>query len=295
VTKLRTDVTTKQDLLEYLSGYSDFSFELSVLKMLLEHDIGCEHGGHYVDPVTNKSREFDIRATKTIEKYRVRMAIECKNIRDNFPILVSCVPRREEESYHQVALARDPSADVRPFNPLLPRSRAKVLDIRGENSLYVTGDPVGKSTAQVGRSMDGSITSNDNELYEKWGQCLNSLHDMAKSIYWDGDEDDHLDAYISSALPFVVVPDGRLWMAVYDLDGRCVSEPTQVDRCSCFIGKDYNMRPDRSGACIWISHLEITTYKGLRAFVESHLVSHEGMQKVFPLDGLAAAFKHAST
>jgi hypothetical protein len=220
--KLKTEATSQPDLLEYLEGYSDFSFELTVLKMLREHDVVCDHGGHYVDPVTNKSREFDIRATKTIEKYRVRMSVECKNIRENFPILVSCVPRHEDESYHQVALV---SKDM--FSPMLIH-RATVLDIRSQHSLYGAGDPVGKSTVQVGRLMDGSITANDSELYEKWGQCLSSLDGMAKDIYWDGYEDDPRDEYLSAAFPFVVVPNSRLWVTSYDLDGRRVSDPTQV-------------------------------------------------------------------
>jgi hypothetical protein len=96
--KLKNDKILAKDLSEYLNSYSDFSFELAVLKMLRASDIDCEHGGHYEDPVTNKSREFDIRAIKTIQQYRVRMAIECKNIRENFPILISCIPRHEQES-----------------------------------------------------------------------------------------------------------------------------------------------------------------------------------------------------
>lgn len=292
--KLKTEATTQPDLLEYLAGYSDFSFELTVLKMLREHDIACDHGGHYVDPVTNKSREFDIRATKTIDKYRVRMSVECKNIRENFPILVSCVPRHEDESYHQVALVSERKRDSSSFNPVfIHHSRATVLDIRGVHSLYRAGDSVGKSTVQVGRAIDGSITANDSELYEKWGQCLSSLHGMAKDIYWDGDEDDPLDAYLSAAFPFVVVPNGRLWVANYDLDGKCVSDPTQVDRCSCFIGKDYKMGTELASARLWVSHLDIVTLDGLRAFVESHLMRVDGMQKVFPPEGLADAYKRA--
>ena len=93
--KLKNEPIVKSDMLEYLTSYSDFSFELTVLKMLRELELECEHGGHYEDPVTNKSREFDIRAIKTIEQYRVRLAIECKNIRENFPILISCVPRHD--------------------------------------------------------------------------------------------------------------------------------------------------------------------------------------------------------
>lgn len=293
--KLKTEATTQPDLLEYLAGYSDFSFELTVLKMLREHEVACDHGGHYVDPVTNKSREFDIRATKTIDKYRVRMSVECKNIRENFPILVSCVPRHEDESYHQVALVSVRKRDSNTFTPVfIHQSRATVLDIRGSHSLYAAGDPTGKSTVQVGRAMDGSITANDSELYEKWGQCLNSLHGMAKDIYWDGDEDDPLDAYLSAAFPFVVVPNGRLWAASYDFDGRRVSDPTQVNRCSCFIGKDYKMGTELASARLWISHLEIVTLDGLRSFVESHLMTEDGMQKVFPPEGLVDAYKHAT-
>lgn len=293
--KLKTEATTQPDLLEYLAGYSDFSFELTVLKMLREHEVVCDHGGHYVDPVTNKSREFDIRGTKTINKFRVRMSVECKNIRENFPILVSCVPRHEDESYHQVALVSERKRDSGTFNPVfIHHSRATVLDIRGPHSLYASGDPVGKSTVQVGRAMDGSITANDSELYEKWGQCLSSLHGMAKDIYWDGDEDDPLDAYMSAAFPFVVVPNGRLWVASYDLDGRCVSDPTQVNRCSCFIGKDYKMGTELASARLWISHLEIVTLDGIRSFVESHLMTEDGMQKVFPPEGLVDAYKRAT-
>lgn len=293
--KIKTEATTQPDLLEYLAGYSDFSFELTVLKMLREHEVACDHGGHYIDPVSNKSREFDIRATKTIDKYRVRMSVECKNIRENFPILVSCVPRHEYESYHQVALVSEPKRDSNTFAPMFVyQSRATVLDIRGPHSLYVAGDPVGKSTVQVGRAMDGSITANDSELYEKWGQCLSSLHGMTKDIYWDGDEDDPLDAYMSAAFPFVVVPNGRLWVASYDLDGRCVSNPTQVNRCSCFIGKDYKMGTEQASARLCISHLEIVTLDGLRQFVESHIMTADGMQKVFPPEGVLDAYKRAT-
>ncbi len=293
--KLKTDATTQPDLLDYLAGYSDFSFELTVLKMLREHEVACDHGGHYADPVTNKSREFDIRATKTIDRYRVRMSVECKNIREYFPILVSCVPRHEDESYHQVVHVSERKRDSGMFNPIhLHQSRATVLNIRGSHSLYVAGDPTGKSTVQVGRAVDGSITANDSELYEKWGQCLSSLHGMAKDIYWDGDEDDPRDSYLSAVFPFVVVPNGRLWVASYDLDGKCVSDPAQVNQCSCFIGKDYKMGTEIAGARLRVSHLEIVTLDGLRSFVEAYLMTTDGMQNVFPQEGLEDAYKRAS-
>ncbi|MGQ0555763.1 MAG: hypothetical protein ACT4PN_07455 [Nitrospiraceae bacterium] len=191
--KLKGDRILQSDLLEYLNTYSDFSFELAVLKMLRENGLSCEHGGLYEDAVTKKSREFDIRAIITIQRCRVQLAIECKNIRENFPILISCVPRHEQESYHQVALVHEPKSDSSFMSLTIHNSRAETLSIRDEHSMYKRGEPVGKSTVQVGRAWDLSISANDSELYEKWGQCLGSAADLVDRVYWDGDNDNQQD------------------------------------------------------------------------------------------------------
>jgi hypothetical protein len=184
--------------------------------MLRKKDIICEHGGLYEDPVTGKSREFDIRAIKTILNYRIRLAIECKNIRDNFPILVSYVPHQEIESYHQIAMVGEKKLDGYLAFASLSLSRAKILSIRNEHCIYKVNQPVGKSTAQVGRALDGSITANDWELYDKWSQSLSSSTALMNSLYWDGGEDDDKDSYFSTIIPVVVVPNDRLWTVLYD-------------------------------------------------------------------------------
>ena len=289
--KLKPDKILAPDLMEYLDSYSDFSFELAVLNMLRASGIDCEHGGYYEDPVTKKSREFDIRAIKTIQQYRVRMALECKNIRDNFPILISCVPRHEQESYHQIAIVGKPKTDSHNIAGPLHQSRARTLSITQQYSLYKNGEHVGKSTAQVGRAMDSTISSNDTELYEKWGQCLSSIGDLVSRAYWDGDNDD--EKYYSAVCPFVVVPNERLWMVTYDEDGNRTSEPVQTNRCSCYIDKDYEMGITNLGVRIWLylSHMEIVTFDGLKAFVEKYLQTEEGMEYIFPKDGIFEAFK----
>lgn len=264
-----------------------------MLKMLRERDIECEHGGHYEDPVTNKSREFDIRAIKTIKQWRIRMAIECKNIRENFPILISCVPRHEQESYHQVALVSEPKSDSTMIALSIHQSRARTLSIRDQHSLYKALEPVGKSTVQVGHGTDNAISANDSELYEKWGQCLSSVKGLVDNVYWDGGRKDPENAYISAVFPFVVVPNDRLWMVSYDEDGNRVSDPTPTDRCSCFINKDYEMGTQLASARMWLSHVEIVTYDGMRSFVEQYLMTEEGMAQVFPKDAIANAYKRA--
>ncbi len=290
--KLKSDPIVQPDLLEYLNSYSDFSFELAVLKMLRERGVECEHGGHYEDPITNKSREFDIRARKTINRYRIRMAIECKNIRENFPILISCVPRHEQESYHQIAVVSEPESDSMMASSI-HRSRARTLSIRDQYSLYKALDPVGKSTVQVGRGTDSAISANDSELYEKWGQCLSSVKELVDSVYWDGGGKDQEKAYLSAVFPFVVVPNGRLWTVSYDEDGNRISDPTLSDRCSCFIDKDYAMGTQLAKARMWLSHVEIVTYDGMRSFVEKYVTTEEGMTHIFPKEGITEAYRRA--
>ena len=289
--KLKPDSIKKDDLVEYLDSCSDFSFELSVLKMLRENDVQCEHGGLYEDPITGKSREFDIRAIKTFSKYRIRLAIECKNIRENFPVLVSCIPRHEVESYHQIAIMSEPQPSGSFDVNCLHQSRAKTLSIRNDHSIYKVNEPVGKSTAQVGRVLDGTISANDGELYDKWSQSLSSSADLVSRMYWDGDEDDDEDYYLSLVIPIIVIPNGRLWTVSYDDDGKRVSDPISSNRISCFVDKDYKMGTKLAGTQMWISHIEIMTVDGLHSFVESYMKTEEGISKFFPQEGISRALE----
>ena len=66
--KLKSDPVTVTDLDEYLSNLSDFAFEVSALNALTGMGFQCEHGGSYVDPFTQKPREFDLRAVKALRE-----------------------------------------------------------------------------------------------------------------------------------------------------------------------------------------------------------------------------------
>jgi hypothetical protein len=288
--KLKSDPIQKDDIVDYLDSCSDFSFELSVLKMLRGNDVICEHGGLYEDPVTGKSREFDIRAIKTISNYRIRLAIECKNIRENFPVVVSCMPRHEEESYHQIAMVSEPESSL--YAPLIYQSRARTISLRNENSIYKIDMPVGKSTAQVGRGMDGTISANDGELYDKWSQSLSSTADLVSRTYWDGDKKDDENLYFSAIFPIIVVPNERLWTVYYDDNGNRIQEPCISNRCSSFIDKEYEMGTKIAPARMWISHIEIMTFDGLYSFVDSYLKTKEGASVIFPREGIIKAFGH---
>lgn len=284
--QLRDDEIGQGTLVDYLETRSDFHFELKILKMMRDHGLPCEHGGHYSDPVTRKSREFDIRCRVAHGRCHVQLAVECKNLKKNFPLLVSTLPRTVDESYHEAVVITDPPMETRDIlgeiieeESLTPRARP--VRIRRHQSIYRPDDLVGKSTSQVGLSVgrDPEIIVSDSDIYEKWGQCVSSLTDLIR-------ETEHLripsrpnEWLVATAIPIVVIPDGTLWRVSYADDGTRVDDPQQVHRVSVFAGREYGLRAlaDRFS----VSHVEIMTESGLKGFIKDHLLSTRNMVDAF--------------
>lgn len=277
--KLLDTPITQTDISDYLSSHSDFSFELHVLRLLRSQSIRCEHGGHYTDPVTKKSREFDIRARTSVDNITARFAVECKNIRENFPIVVSRLPRSDEDSFNDVCQLEDAKEETGlfglPSNSIGLHSRANSIKNK-KNTIYPVGDPVGKSLAQVGRTTDRSITSGDSEIYEKWGQALASLTDLVEEMSSDGKGENR--PHFSFCIPAIVVPNNRLWAVDYDYAGNLIGNPKSVDHCSFFIGKDYSIGFNEPSYVV--SHLEIFTLTGFEDFIKVRLLSLGGLRSL---------------
>jgi hypothetical protein len=277
--ELKPDAITAKDLLEYLSDASDFEFELRTLKLLRSLGLACEHGGLYDDPVTKKPRQFDIRAIARAEQHCVRLAVECKNIGANFPLLVSRVPRHPDESFHDIAIAGYINDGNQMYG--MYRSRAHVMRIEDSDSIYRAHRPVGKSMARIGReaTKKSSIVANDQDVFDRWAQSLASAHDLVVDSYWEGSDDDPSVSYVA-ILPMVVVPDGRLWTVDYDANGDRKNDPTPTDQCSLFVNHGYRMDP--AGPWLRISHVEFVTFSRLAAFVTDCLKDRAAMESIFP-------------
>ena len=80
-------------------------------------------------------------------------------------------------------------------------------------------------------------------------------------MYWDGHEEGTIN--YSAVFAFVVVPDGRLWVATYGEDGDIKSAPEPREQCSCYIGKGYSTGGIQHAEPVILSHLEIVTQSGL--------------------------------
>lgn len=283
--RLKEDPIGQATLLEYLETKSDFHFELKVLKMMRDLGLPCEHGGHYTDPVTKKSREFDIRCRAAAGPFQVQLAVECKNLQPHFPLLVTAVRRPAAESYHDVARVADPEEGTGLYGmrvPALPEPRARAQRIDGRRSMYAEGEPVGKSTTQVGMSAarDPEMVVGDSDVYEKWGQCLSSLADLVAEIEDMRNENSRSGRLVATALPVLVVPNGTLWRTIYADDGSRIEDPCLVERVSIWVGKEHDLGFNNPDNFI-ISHVEVMTEDGLANFIQTSLTSERAMQATF--------------
>ena len=277
-----------QSLNEYIDEHGDFSFELKTVSALTDAGIECEHGGLYEDPVTKKSREFDIRAVIDSSPFRVFLPIECKNLRENYPLLVMSTPRREREAYHEILVRRDLKHND-PYGLSVNAFEAHAIEIRiqGKFSRYGELLPVGKSLAQVGRTSNGALTSNDEQVFDRCSQALASAADLVADAY------SHLESAENTAtaiVPVLVVPDNRLWQAEFDAVGGVSSHPRQVEHATFYLGKHYSTN-NLAGPGYTVSHLEIMTLSGLTTFAMNLQGEIQGESSIFSKEGFEAALK----
>src|SRR5580700_9207711 len=94
-----TTAITAADISDYLASADDFAFEREVYSVAKGLGFHTQHAALYIDPVTGKPRQFDVRASIAPGQNKVALAIECKSLTMDFPLLVSCVPRETNESF----------------------------------------------------------------------------------------------------------------------------------------------------------------------------------------------------
>lgn len=257
--KLKPDTITKADLTKFLSSESDFAFELSAIPLLRDSGWTVAHGGTYGDPVTGVNRQFDLRASHVHTPTNfanqrpwfavsTHLAIECKNLKPNYPLLVSSVKRTLSESYLSLIVSD-------------ARGRVDVQRFRSVASGYRVDATVGKATEQVGLTEQGEFVRGDSEVYEKWSQAIASSADLVRAA--PPAPPTGADVLFRTVVPILLVPDGTLWECRY-VDGVLVREPEPADHVEAYIGKDW---PVAGPLSFGISHLEIMTSSGFKGWL----------------------------
>ncbi len=260
---------------------SDVAFELKVANYFEKRDFECQHGGTYWDPVSGKSRQFDIRACKNYSTVDLKLAVECKNIKNFAPLIAHCVPRRINEAFNEVIQGHfgfdGRGEDVR----LAPQ--IKIVRYEG-NSIYGQASDnkehyVCKLLTQVWEEKvpKGTIlVEKDGEVFDKWTQAVSSSFEIIQktgrhysTIAKVGSRD---KAFI---LPILVVPDEILWRIKYDQLGNVQGEPSIANRVSVYLGTQISPWSASAEDLAYnyksytISHLEVTTYSGLDELIET--------------------------
>ena len=85
-----------------------FAHEMRVRRILKRYwsESQLQHGGGYRDPQTNKMREFDFRWIFPRYETVLSFAVECKNVSDDSPVIVSGSKRAQGEATHDLVESR---------------------------------------------------------------------------------------------------------------------------------------------------------------------------------------------
>lgn len=277
---------TAKDISEYLrSARDDFAHELRVLNVCKEIGFEIRHGGAYEDPATKKTRQFDIRTSIRRHACKIQLAVECKNLKPTYPLVISCVPRTKSECYNELVFCcgetmpglRGETAIVSAGN------QVRSLAMTGLDSLYEVGQPVGKSCTQVGRADNGGFKSGDSDVFDKWSQALASSQDLL-SAACSYNETYNTRWFLSATQPILVVPDEVLWVVNYTADGLKVAVPQLANECFLYVGKEYKVAYKSGFIQYAVSHLPIMTLRRFRAYLEDLKDSDSIWSRLFDLE-----------
>jgi hypothetical protein len=239
----------------------DFGHEMRVGKMLdtLNYAIRgvriCKpiHGETYEDPKTQKTRQFDYRC-KIVAGYDERriisLAVECKNLNPDLPLVVCGRPRTERESYHVVISSND-------GNP-------KALKISDRSSIYEPHAFVGKSILRLKMKERKLCSDGDSEIYDRWSQALASSHELAL----EAARNPLNPKSYTFIMPMVVVPDDSLWTASYNDNGELADDPKSVKHCEFHVAHKID-----AGLPYVVTHIHFLTLEGLKSLITEYVIA----------------------
>lgn len=256
---------TPEDIKRFLTESSSFSFEMQVLKLLTDAGYKCNHSGTYKDPVTGTYREFDIRATKTIQKrFVAKVAVECKAI--DSPLIIHAVSRGNSEAYNEIIHSKpvngllNDDGIISTLNSYRFTPQSMILRWEQIDSIYGRKELVGKSMDQLKRN-GANLVSDDEKIFSKMSQAFNSCADLINESF---DVSSHK---LFSIVPILVIPDEKLYTVEYDQNGDQRSDVTPCNHISYYCGRKYITPP------YTVSHLEIVTKSHLVTFLKSFFES----------------------
>ncbi len=274
-------VITAKHITEVVTTADDFEHEVRVGRLLRAHR-GSEtsHGGTYIDPLTNNPRQYDFRWVFCHpDGFAVSLAVECKNINSNSPVVVRGQKRMSIEAFHDLIESRKGGGfQTSRGNIYLDISAiGQVRRVAGDDSMYGMGSFVGRSilrieASQTRRPSDATITysrSKDKEIYDRWSQALASAQDLVLDARYYASRF-KMPHVFTAIIPVVVVPDAALWSMEYDADDELIHDPIKIDQCEFYVARDMKIPgefAEFASQTFKFSHIHFVTVKGFEAFL----------------------------
>jgi hypothetical protein len=267
-----------------ISGADDFGHEMRVRNLLeVTPAISFEHGGTYKDQVTGKPRQFDFRCSLRKGNSLLSLAVECKNLSVEAPLVISGTRRRKEEAFHDLIESRTGhfKTETLVFDGLTSTTRR----CQGEESFYAPKKFVGKSLLRLRQSKTVPVAVPDADIYDRWSQALASAIDLTRKAC-DLSKEFQAPHIFSAILPIVVVANDALWAVIYDDKGEMVDKPKSVESCELYVGRAMrlNEEPKAFSHQFTFSHVHFFTLSGFDSFLDRMVTNEKAWALLFNTD-----------
>jgi hypothetical protein len=198
------------------------------------------------------------------------LAVECKNLRPEVPLIISGLPRTPDEAF--VDLVRSVTGHHKRGSATIVGSSSVTRRATGQECFYPPAQFVGKSLVRVRIEKNGPVTLGDSEIYDKWSQALSSAIALVHNAC-DQSRKDCVQSVFTAVLPAVVVPDGTLWTLEYKQDATAASPPSIIHECALFLGKNIVVGYPQLEHRFIFSHLHFFTLTGFASFLSKMAIN----------------------
>jgi hypothetical protein len=256
------------DISKAVADADDFGHEMRVRNLLeLKPVIEFEHGGTYKDEITGKPRQFDFRCSLRKENALLSLAIECKNLSIEAPLVMSGTWRRNEEAFHDLIESR--TGRFESGSLIFVGLSSTTRRSHGGDSFYAPRKFVGKSLLRLRPSKNFPIAVPDADIYDRWSQALASAMDLTSKAC-DLSQEFRSPHVFCAVLPVVVVANGALWTLVYDDKGEILDDPKPVKSCELYVGRSIRLREKDKAFShqFTFSHVHFFTLSGFDSFLD---------------------------
>jgi hypothetical protein len=291
---------------ELIAAEDDFGHELRVgAAIRAMHGVDVQHRGTYTDAATGKPRQFDYRCSltkqDTVSRHTIALqagridgvlspittttslvfAVECQNVSSCFPLIVRGPKRQPDEAYLDLIVCIGRRIAIQRGNDVPVGEHSLVYRAKDNQSLYRPGECVGKRLVRLRPKNPGTskaVVGPADDISEKGAHAISSAIELVKSAFIYV-EPNHLK--VSAILPVVVVPDGSLWWAIYDDNGKA-SRAEQVDQCGYYVGWEVEGLDE----AFMFSHIHLFTLRGFSSFLSRMAVNDLAWEAIFNADVL---------